>query len=304
MRVETLESFAVMIRDILQSDRDVNVGVGGFTGAGKSTFSTKLQKQYAKVSGTYWGFDRMTWSRKELMTWIDGDKKDKEKVDGLRKGQLPEYSAILPDELFAMFYRRNWFDEGQIDAIATFNMCRDRHLFLCGNIPNFWDLDTAFTSRIRFYVYIPQRGFAWVFEQENNPFTQDNWNKLENKKLFRKKRTPYAIPNFVCQINFDDWDDNEKVDYLKIRNSKRLTAIDDSKSQKAERVSAIKVQRNNVIKFLYNYNETIVEVLNRYNNSDLFKELKEKELHKLFTLKTAGELTGLSIEGVRSIKMT
>ena len=169
--LETIEGFAKLIHEVVQSDRDVNCGVAGFTGEGKSTFSTLLQKEYAKVSGTHWDFDRMTWSRKELIEWIDGKKKSKkDPKTGLREGQLPEYSAILPDELFGMFYRRKWFEEDQIDAIATFNMCRDRHLFLCGNVPNFWELDGGFINRIRFYVYVPQRGIAWVFTQENNPF--------------------------------------------------------------------------------------------------------------------------------------
>lgn len=203
--IETMDDFAQTIYDILLSDRDVNIGCGGFTGEGKTTFSSHLQKKYAKKANNKWTFKNMTWSRKELITWIDGERKsEKNKDTGLRKGQLPEYTAVLPDELFAMFYRRNWHDEGQIDAIATFNMCRDRHLFLCGNIPNFWELDTGFTSRIRFYVYIPKRGIAWVFEQENNPFCVDNWNARENKKTFRKYGNPYKCPNFLFEIHFDD----------------------------------------------------------------------------------------------------
>ncbi len=78
-------------------------------------------------------------------------------------------------------------------------MCRDRHLLIGGNIPNFWDLDTAFNSRIRFYVYIPNRGVAWVFEQENNPFSNDVWNRSKNEKGFRKYKNPYLLPNFYVK---------------------------------------------------------------------------------------------------------
>jgi len=244
----TLKDFANIIHTLLRSDRDVNVGVGGFTGEGKSAFSTLLQKEYSKISGTHWDFSRMTWSRKELMQWIDGKKN---KNSGKREGQLPEYSAILPDELFAMFYRRNWFNEEQIDAISTFNMCRDRHIFLCGNIPNFWELDTGFTSRIRFYVYIPKRGIAWVFQQENNPFCNDNWNARENKKIFRKKKNPYSIPNFIGEIYYPDWTPEEKEEYYTIRNKKRLTAIDSNKSAKVERYANIKRQRDELIRLVY-----------------------------------------------------
>jgi len=217
-QIVSLQHFAKITHKMLRSDRDVNVGVAGFTGEGKSTFTTKYCKEYAKLAGVHWGFERMTWDRDEMMKWIDGE-------GDTKKGQLPEYSIIVPDELFLMFYRRNWHDDGQISAIATFNMCRDRHLLVAGNVPNFWNLDGAFQERIRFYVYVSQRGVAWVFQQENNPFSKDQWNALDNLKSFRKNRNPYSCPNFLFEVHFDDWDDQEKKDYLEIRNTKRVEAV-------------------------------------------------------------------------------
>lgn len=265
--VETIESFAKTIHKLLLSDRDGMIGVAGMTGEGKSTFLTKLQKAHAKISGQDWGFDRMTWSRKELLKWIDGDK------DG--KGQLPEYSAILVDELFSMFYRRNWYDEAQIDAIATFNMCRDRHLFIGGNVPDLWELDGGFLNRLRFYVFIPIRGVAWVFQPENNPFTNDKWNMLQNKKEFRKKRNPYSIPNFVCEIHFDDWDAEEKKEYYRIRNIKRVKAISDNKNNKKERYTQIKAQRDTLIKMMLCINNTCPECKHEFNTKFTNKDISE-----------------------------
>lgn len=244
--VETLESFAVMIHDLLKSDRDAIVGVAGMTGEGKSAFLTLCQKKYAEISKTEWDFERMTWSRKELLKWIDGNKQG--------EGQLPEYSAILVDELFAMFYRRNWFDEGQIDAIATLNMCRDRHLFIGGNIPNLWELDTGFLSRLRFYVFIPERGRAWVFQPENNPFGADKWNVSQNCKLFRKYKNPFKSPNFVCEIFYPDWEPQEKKEYYAVRNQKRKLAVTANRSEKKERYSKIKMQRDRLIDALFRMN--------------------------------------------------
>ena len=221
----SVDKFAKLIFQLLKSDRDVNMAVGGMTGEGKSTFSAKVQKAYAKISGDEWTFDRMTWSRAELMKWIDGEGEDK-------KGQLPQYSAILPDELFLMFYSRNWYEKEQIDAIATFNMCRDRHLFLAGNVPNFWGLDSAFRDRMRFYAFIPKRGVAWIFQQETNPFCKDQWNVTENMKIFRKFNHPYNCPNFLFEVSFEDWDDVEKKDYLAIRNSKRVEAVELSRENR------------------------------------------------------------------------
>ena len=235
--VRTTEEFARMCHDILRSDRDVNLGVSGMTGEGKSTFLTHVFRDYAKISGTYWGFDRMTWSRKEMLEWIDG------------KNRLKQYSGILADELFLMFYRRNWSDVDQIDAIGLFNMCRDRHLLIGGNIPQFSDLDGAFQSRIRFYCYIPKRGVAWIFKQETNPFMNDPWNTRNNMKIVRKYGNPYKCRNFLFQINFGDWTPEEKAEYLEIRNVKRKIGLKEQaeKKDKKETYRDIKLVRNSLI---------------------------------------------------------
>lgn len=254
----TLDQFAKQIFQLLQSDRDVNLGAGGFTGEGKSSFTTQLDMSFGKASGKEWTFNLMTWSRSELLTWINGKKDSKVKTNGLREGQMPEYTAILCDEFFHMFYRRNWFDHEQIDAISTFNMCRDRHLFVSGNVPDFWDLDSAFTKRIRFYAYVPTRGIAWIFEQENNPFSKDPWNASENKKLFRKHGHPYKCSNFLYEVHFPDWTPEDKLEYYKIRNEKRLLASatrkpeDTFKRIKEQRDTLIKLRMDEIPKTTYN----------------------------------------------------
>lgn len=220
--IHSTKEFANLIKKLLRSDRDVNMAVGGFTGVGKSTFSAQVQMSYAEQSGTEWDFDRMTWDRDELMKWIDGEGDSKE-------GQLPEYSAILADELFLLFFSRNWYDREQIDSISVFNMCRDRHLFIAGNVPNFWEIDGAFRERMRFYAYIPERGLAWVFEQERNPFSKDPWNVRENQRKFRRYGHPYKCPNFAFEVRFDDFSPDQKSRYLDIRNKKRVKAVDDKK---------------------------------------------------------------------------
>lgn len=247
----SIQQFAEKIHKILQTDRDALTACSGQTGEGKSTFLGQLQQEYAKRSKTEWSFDRLTWSRKELMKWIDGEGENK-------KGRLPEYSAILADELFRMFYRRNWFEGGQIDAIGTFNMCRDRHLFLGGNVPNFWELDTGFTNRVKFFIYIPRRGVAWVFQQEDNPFSDDPWNRNENKRIMRKHKTPYKCANFLCEIHFNDWDEETKKQYLAIRNSKRLLLKNTEKTKDTPR--KLRRQRDSAVYLAREYGVPLKEL--------------------------------------------
>lgn len=286
-KIEDLKSFATLLFNIQKSDRDNTLGVAGETGVGKSTFLTLLAFQYGIVAGNKWTFNNMTWDRAEMLEWIDGEKKSIPLKNGLKPGQLPEYSAIVLDELFLLFYRRTWYDEGQIDSISTLNMCRDRHLLIGGAVPNFWDLDGAFTRRIRFYVYVFERGRAWIFEQDNNPFNVDPWNKNLNKKLFAKYKNPYGLPNYIAEISFPDWTPKQKAEYYSIRNVKRVLALQKSGGEKKEKYKNIKEQRDKVISFLFDYGKG-------YPGPAPLK----------LTNKLIGEVAGLSEEVIRLIRNT
>lgn len=244
----SIERFAKFNHDLVRSDRQGLTGVSGETGSGKSTFMAKVFHVYGGLNGVGWDFNNMTWSRDELMKWIDGEKDSTVNTQtGLKQGQLPEYSGIMADELLPMFYVGNRFDEQQQKAGATFNMCRDRHLLVMGAIPTFWDLDSILRKRLTFYVYIPKRGVAWVFEKENNPFAKDPWNTQLNEKILRKNSgQPWKSPNYLCTIHFDDWEGDLREEYYSIRNKKRLTAL---KSMEKTKEVREKIHRKSLIAF-------------------------------------------------------
>lgn len=249
-----IREFAKYIHDFIKNDNYVLMGTSGRPGVGKSTFTSQLQMAYAKKSRTPWSFDNITWDREELQTWIDGER-DKQKVKdpktGLKPGQKPEYTAICPDELLHMFYRRTWHDSGQQESIQTFNMCRDRHLFVAGNVPVFWQLDKDFTSLFNFYVHIPRRGVAWVFIPEENPFGSDPWNPNENKKLYRMHGDPFKSPNYLMTVLYEDLSVEDKKSYLRIRNEKRVKALLEKKEP--EKVTRSDLRHRNALGCLTNY---------------------------------------------------
>jgi hypothetical protein len=221
----SIEEFGQKIFKILKTDRDVVIAVSGFTGEGKSTFMHKLAKAYAKVAGVNYQFDKsMTWSRKELTMWIDG-------LGEQKTGQKPEYSVVVADELISMFYNRNFTNTDQKSAIELLNKCRDRHLLIMGAVPVFFQLDVAFRSRVRFFVYIIMRGVALVFQQERNPFSRDPWSVSQNYHLFERRISLSKSPNFLGVIHYDDFDEQEKEDYYKLRNEKRLNTESSSQGK-------------------------------------------------------------------------
>jgi len=243
----TVEQLAKDLHDILKSDRDVVVGIAGMTGEGKSVAAIQLLTAYSNFVGVPFSMEHITWLREELLEWIDGPEPGHKAKYG---GQKSEYSALLPDELISMFYKRNWYEDDQKAAIELFNKCRDRHLLIAGNVPNFWDLDGGILSRFRYYIFIPKRGIMWVFRQDNNPFAGDKWNVAENRKIFRKKGNPYSCPNFLAEIYYSDLDAGSKQAYYAIRNTKRRST-EGQNNPKLERYAGVKQQRDRLVRFIY-----------------------------------------------------
>ncbi len=87
---------------------------------------------------------------------------------------------------------KNWFH-----FLGCKPFCSSAGLFIAGAVPNFWDLDGGILTRFRFYLYVKERGEAWIFRQENNPFACDKWNLASNKKVFSKHGKPWRCPNFL-----------------------------------------------------------------------------------------------------------
>ena len=221
----SVREFAKIIYKVLKTDRGVNIACSGDTGEGKSTFTIQLMKEYAKVSGMNWSYDNITWSRDELKVWIDGEGEE-------QKGRKPEYSPLLADEMINMFFNQEWNDPEQMDMIKTLNQCRDRHLFFAGNNPSFFDLNPKVRDRFTFFAFVHERGKAWIFIPEKNPFTKDKWNALDNIKLFRKWKHPYHSHNFAFEVLYDDLEDGEKQKYLAIRNKKRVESLDETREKR------------------------------------------------------------------------
>jgi hypothetical protein len=262
-----VNDFARICHELLRTDNDVTIGIGGFTGKGKSRLGSAIAHQYSMISNAYWGYDRMTWDREELDKWINGQGPD-------HVGQLPEFSVIVPDELILLFYRRKWYDDEQIEGISTLNTCRDRHLLIIGSIPKFWSADTGYTDRTRFYIFVYRRGEAWVFQQEENPFSDDPWNKTLNQKLFRKHKIEKS-PNFIGILKFDDWSPEEKAEYYEIRNKKRIESLEKIRSKNKNNI------KNKYKSLIEDRNKLIIEALQRSRDiKKLVKNISDFELAK------------------------
>ena len=243
MRAASIPEFADKIEKVLRTDRWALLVVSGEMGEGKSCFTDQITHEVAKRTKTKFNREtHMIYKRKDLKKAIDGDVKNN------NEGQLPELSVLHCDELISMFFKRNWFDVDQIDGIELLNKCRDRHLCVAGNIPDFWDLDSAIYSAITFWVHIDARGRAWLFQKSKNPFTKDKWHRKENEKVFQKRGHPYLCKGFVTEIQFPDWTPEEKERYYDVRNRKRKDT--EGQRSRTEKYGDIKLQRDELIRFV------------------------------------------------------
>jgi len=275
MRAATIQEFATKIVKVLKTDRWALLVVSGEMGEGKSCFTDQITIEAAKQLNTEFTRERnMIYKRAELKKAIDGDTKNN------NAGQFPEHSVIHCDELISMFFKRNWFDADQIDGIELLNKCRDRHLLVAGNIPEFWDLDSAIYAAITFWVHIDARGKAWLFQKSKNPFTKDKWHRKENEKIVQKRGHPYLCKNFITEIHFPDWTPKEKVKYYEVRNRKRQDT--EGQRSRSEKYGDIKLQRDELIRFVLT--------------------LRDQENNQVVNQKAVAQLTGLDPTMISYIK--
>ncbi len=238
----SIEQFAKIIARILKTDRWTFIVCDGEMGEGKSCITSQLAGEIAKETKTPFNYnDNMTYTRKELKTWIDGDENGQH--------QKPEYSSILADEIISMFFKRNWYDAEQIDGVELLNKCRDRHLCVIGNIPNFWDLDSTIYPITTFWIHVHERGRAWVYKKDRNPFAKDKWHIKVNEKAFAKGGA-YGVRGLVCEIIFPDWPEKEKAEYYAVRNTKRIRTEGQRQTEKIDRHRKLKYQRDQLIKHI------------------------------------------------------
>lgn len=242
---QTIKELAATIAKTNKNDYYSLVVCDGRMGIGKSCFLTQLAEEYSKIMNVPYSYEQnVTWLRQEMVEWIEGKENGKE--------QKPEYSAIVADELISMFYKRNWYKDEQKDTVELLNKIRDRHLLLCGAVPNFFDLDKGFLNNVTFWVHIDRRGIAWVMQQERNMALADKWNERDLVKLVRKGRgTPYNSINFVAEIVYPDWTATDKKKYYAIRNEKRINTEGQNDKRNVQHSRAV-TQRNHLIRYLVN----------------------------------------------------
>ena len=253
----SLQSLSNHIHRFLDNDWDYIAAVSGNAGVGKSTMVCQLGPLVDKR----FTFDHNNiYSQKELNEAIY---------------EYPSKSFINVDEAINVLYKRDFAKGGQKKLLKDFDMIRDRNLCVFFLVPDFWDLDKKIlnSGRIKIWIHVDQRGVAYIFKPDNNPFNPDKWNRDLNRKLLYdwSHVHPRKSPNFVEEIKFQPMAAEDYALYKEVKAKKRKAASKENENDdpeevnvKAMQVYALKdagISINAIAKQLHMGNQTILSLL-------------------------------------------
>lgn len=253
------------IKLVQQSKGDFIIVISGFRGVGKSTLQTRfIQEIIGESALTEEGFKKyFIYSRKEF------DKKLEE---------FEEKSPICVDEGINLLFKREFQNRDQNILIKKFNTYRDKYFVIFILLPFFWDLDSSVrnSSIIKWWIHCNKFGEGYIFQIEDNPFTDDPWNRKNNFFAWREKKVPvYSLPNYVANIVWEELPEDTYNIYKKVKAEKRRDAYAEADNKKI-------ISKTDMIKqILINNKEVNVGLLSSMLDvSDVYIYKLKKELSK------------------------
>jgi len=249
----TLKQFAKNIgkinnplgKGIKESNRDSFIIISGHTGEGKSTLAIRLAYHYSAIKKVPFSLDNnITYDIKEFLNWIGGGENIKDKK--------PRMSSIIGDEIISFFYKRDWYAESLKGAFELLNKGRTNNYLILGCVPIFWHIDRDVRSLVRYNIYCYRgHNIAHVFEATDNPGDDDPWNRKLISKAYNKKRLQNC-PNYVTTLICEDLNQEQKIKYKLIRETKRKNTELQHRKQKIISGKKWLYQRNKLVQFILN----------------------------------------------------
>lgn len=218
--VWSLKEFAEVLKQRQSNKYDVNIGVSGKRGEGKSTMINKLLYRFK-------GFKpkkHQVYSREDVIKLL------KEQTLGF----------CWDDEAINTGYKRDFAQKGQQVLIKHITAYRDNFNIYASAIPFFYSLDKDLRELIVIHIHVIERGFAVIFMQlEDNLYQADPWDSKNNSKKeerWQKKKAenpnfkfPYhKLSTFVGYLRFGDLTNKQRVLYEGIKKTKRAESFKSS----------------------------------------------------------------------------
>ena len=215
----TLKELTTCLRQRQLNKYDVNIGVSGKRGDGKSTVLFKIFNSFKKD-----GFNPQ--KHQEY---------SREKIINLLANQ--QFSFCWDDEAINSGYKRDFQHKGQKDMIKIITNYRD-NFNICGSaIPFFYSLDRDLRELIFLHIHVKERGIAiLLMPLETSIHSTDPWDtknniKIEQQENNRIKGNPnlkfryHRFTTFAGYLYFGAMTDKQERRYLEIKKRKRALSF-------------------------------------------------------------------------------
>ncbi len=241
---ENLNKFVDYIRVIqVKDDNNVNIGVTGSLGTGKSTFSIQVARRYLEK---YFGTKHDSFDMEKYIAYNNEDVIEK-------IYSLPRYSPLIGDEAVRFAWSRDWNKAENKELAKLSTQIRTKKLIFFMNIPKLPWIDSAYREQLLdIWVWIhssfsegKKTGYAMVFEPDRNQAETDSWHLDTLKKHMRKKerigrfteiqrsfRIVKYNPCFVDAFPFPKLPEDLYQTYLKVRDKRAFETNKEQITQK------------------------------------------------------------------------
>ena len=266
MTYEQLSKFVSLLRVIqTKDDNNVNLGVTGRLGCGKSSLTIQIAREYVR---RYFGEERF-----DVEKYIAYNNKDIiEKIHS-----LPEYSPLIADEAIRIVWSRDWnkMDNKELAKLST--QIRTKKLIFFMNIPRLAWIDSMFrTGLLDIWIWVHanftdtgKESHAMIFEPDENQGEPDQWHMNLFRKFSKSKKNRvgrftdierlYKMvknhPCFMDSFKFPKVPKDIYDRYLIIRNKRAF----ESNEQFIDQKDAAKILIYNIKHNWKKLNETISE---------------------------------------------
>lgn len=213
--VWTIKEFTEVLRKRQLNKFDVNLGVSGKRGNGKSTLLFKIFNSFRKE-----GF-------------IDEKHQVYAQKDVIKLLASQVFGFCWDDEAVNSGYKRDFQAAGQKTLIKIITNFRDSHNIYASALPFFYSLDRDLRELIFCHIHIIERGLAVILLPLNNQIHEsDPWDTVRNIKIERKehdrmKKNPdltfryNKLSTFAGYLYFGPMTDKQEIKYKAIKADKR-----------------------------------------------------------------------------------
>ena len=198
---------------------DVNIGISGKRGNGKSTLLFKIFNSFKKQG--FLQIKHQVYNQDDVINLLSQQK----------------FRYCWDDEAINSGYKRDFQKAGQKTLIKIITNYRDNYNIYASALPFFYSLDKDLRELIFCHIHIIERGVAVILLplsdqiHGSDPWDTKNNIKIEIKENMRLKKNPdlsfryYKLTTFAGYLYFGPMTPKQEKKYNKIKESKRAKSF-------------------------------------------------------------------------------